>query len=365
MSRTRTYREYRDAGTRCRNGVLTNPPDFDYYRSVCTDETLSGDGYPLDITRSVLNGGILHYSTCPKAFGSGFQNYTCDAIKARQQPFYGHVSLSGVPSDSAVAATVLAKTNPSRPSVDLPVALLELKDFPQLFKTAGKPFLKKVAGANLSYQFGIKPLASDLAKLIMFSDILDKRVIELNRLAERGLYRRIDIGEFEGQQTHNAVVVQSLFAFRERDVTRVTKSTVSGFVKWFPASNNFPKSDASIKSLARKAALGLTVDFSTAWNLIPWSWLVDWCTSAGDFLMANRNIVPSTHGPVQVMRHTKTEHTFPAIGDISACYCTTESKYRMPTTPSPFTAHLPILSGKQMSILGSIGVLSGKSRISR
>jgi hypothetical protein len=246
--------------------------------------------------------------------------------------------------------------------VDLPVALLELKDFPSLLKDSGKFFYKKAAGANLKYQFGIKPLASDLAHMILFADVVNKRAIELNRLAERGLRRRIDIGEYEAEQFHNNVVVQSLFAFRERDVTRKTKQKVSGYVEWKPTAESYPTSPASIRRLAMKAALGLTVDFSTAWNLIPWSWLVDWCSSAGDYFTASRNIVPSTHGPVQVMRHTTTVHTFPAIGDISACNCTTETKTRRRATPTPFSAHLPFLSKKQMSILGSIGLLSGKSR---
>jgi hypothetical protein len=183
----------------------------------------------LSITKSELNGGVINYGTPGGSyFGSWFQNYTCDAIKQRQTPFYGHVSTPGSPSDAFVATTTVAKTNPSRPSVDLPVALFELKDFPQLFKSAGKPFFKKVAGANLSYEFGIKPLASDLAKLIMFSDILDKRVIELKRLAERGLRRRIDVGTYEATQVHNGVVVQSVFTFATRNVTRKTVQKVSG-----------------------------------------------------------------------------------------------------------------------------------------
>jgi hypothetical protein len=366
MARTRTRETFRSGGLAYKNKTKLATPDFVSVREFCIDEQLKGDGFPLHISKYAISGGTMNthvFST--NDFGTFLKNYPVGHVKTRSESITGPAISTGSPSDSFVATQCVAKTNPSRPEMDLPTALFELREFPELFRSSGSKLLQKLAGANLKVEFGIKPLASDLAKLVMFADIVEKRFKELRRLQERGLRRTIRIGSYTHREVQLGVTVESLTYVVYCDITRVTREDVSAFVQWFPTSQ-IPTSDAALRALARKVAYGLTIDFSTAWNLIPWSWLIDWCTSTGDFFEATRNMVPSHHSKVQVMRQIRYESFSPKQSNsqwtMSEIRCKGEKKFRSLADPTPFSAHLPVLSGRQMSILGSIGLLSGKSR---
>jgi hypothetical protein len=240
--------------------------------------------------------------------------------------------------------------------VDLPTAVFELKDLPSLFKSQGDTFYKKAASYNLKYQFGIKPLISDLKSLLLFQHHIAKRERELRKLQESGLRRKVEVFTGSAHETHDRQVNSSLYS-KFAKMNRVTTVRKWGFVEYRPSS--YPLTDPQLRRLAMRAVLGLTIDFSTAWNLIPWSWLVDWCSNVGDFLISNRNIVPCTHGQVLIMRHIKTEvHARDTGGhhSMTPWKCVRETKTRQPVSAS-LSAQLPYLSGKQLSILGSIKAL--------
>jgi hypothetical protein len=334
----------------------------------CTDTISPGDGHFLSVNKFRKEGGVINNH--PWQTSRVFTEYVCDYMTGNAE-LSTHLSTDR-PTDYEVAAITAARTNPSRPETDLPVAVGELKDFPQLFRSALdiirlKSWIKKGANANLAYQFGIAPLISDFNNLMTFSNLLDKRVEELKRLKEKGLRRTIRIGGYSNSVTYGRTF-QSNFASFGGTVTCVTRQLVSGYIKWYPQRNSWPTNGAEIRNLAKRAILGLTVDPSTFWELIPFSWLVDWCSSAGTFLMSTRNIIPATHSPVQVMCTTQSEWTFPSVtnqwGVMSSGRSLVDSKSRNLTSPA-ISAHLPVLSNGQLSILGSIGVLSGNSRIYR
>ena len=185
---------------------------------------------------------------------------------------------------------------------------------------------------------------------------------ELRALGDRGLGRTRVLDNLSITET-KSVTPQSIGVLMSGQQTRTTSVKVWVHVKWHPAPD-FPRTDASLLRLARRAALGLTVDPSTAWELIPFSWLVDWFGSVGDYLAAKRNIVPSYPSTPQVMRHTRTE-TKIRINPVNSCPSFTvtdfssiyETKSRQPTAISAFTAYVPFLSGRQLAVLGSLAVL--------
>jgi hypothetical protein len=240
--------------------------------------------------------------------------------------------------------------------VDLPTAVFELKDLPSLFKNQGDTLIKKGAGLNLKYQFGIKPLISDLKSLLLFQHHVAHREKELRNLQESGLRRKVVVFSGSASSQKNRLINSSLYS-KYAELTRTTQVKKWGFVEYKPSS--YPVTDAQLRRLAMRAVLGLTIDFSTAWNVIPWSWLVDWCSNVGDFLIANRNLVPCTHGQVLVMEHKKTEVTARDAGGhhkMTPWKCVRETKTRKPVSAS-LSAQLPFLSGRQLSILGSIKAL--------
>lgn len=125
-----------------------------------------------------------------------------------------------------------------------------------------------------------------------------------------------------------------------------------------------------LRVLARKAVLGLTFDGSSAWQLIPWSWLINWGISIGDWFKANRNIIPAELDSLTLLKHTRSEYTgdaqggpnlggFGAAWSLSPWQYLVEDKQRIRVTPIP-VAHFPFLSGNQMGILGSLAI-TGKS----
>jgi hypothetical protein len=271
---------------------------------------------------------------------------------------FGHIIVPDQPSDALLAADLLARTNPSRPVVDLPIAIYELKDMPGLLRDEGNKIFRGLAAGHLANQFAIAPLISDLTSLMNFSDEVAKRQRELERLVSGGLRRKRDL--WAGSSTAGPLSIIAQSGDNVTVTLRVDKATqrkVWGYVVWTPDNPKLMKGD--MRAIARKAVLGLTVDFSTAWNAIPWSWLVDWCSNVGDILIAKRNIVGASHGPVQLMTQTTTTAVArqdPITGFVTPGGWKEVSKQRRTVAYVPVDVQLPILNLRQLSILGSIGV---------
>jgi hypothetical protein len=352
--RTRSYSKPGTNGQRYYAGYWQNQENL-VEIGTCVDQILEGNGGSLDITKVQVDGGILN-SRINEPTGTRFVNWRLQALNnLPNDAVFGHVTDPSMPSNSIVAAKLLAETNPSRPVIDLPIAIYELREIPKLLKIEGDTLIKKFGSANLSYQFGWKPLLSDLLGLLNFSDEVDKRQKELEALAEGGLRRKRRLWS-------NSVVgstdrlFQSLGYHCGGTVNKTSSYKKWGFVHWYPT--NVPQFfRADKRSLARRAVLGLTVDFSTAWNAIPWSWLIDWCTNAGDILIANRNIVGATHDNVLIMTSSETTGSWYSDDpNVSNFRMRNTRKQRQRVTSISLDAQLPILSFRQLSILGSIGV---------
>jgi hypothetical protein len=244
--------------------------------------------------------------------------------------------------------------------VDLPIAVYELREIPSLLRKEGRGWLRYLASNNLKYHFGIKPLVNDLINLLNFSDEVNKRHQELNALASSGLRRKRRLWSGSTTGTIHRFISSSQPDTGNAPVDKSTASRVWGFVEWFPdTESKLMKGDR--RALARQVVLGLTVDFSTAWNALPWSWLIDWCSNVGDILIASRNTVGAHHGPIRIMESQTTHGSWTELGNSADIYGLEPAKFRVTTksrrtvTPS-LSAYLPILSLRQLSILGSIGV---------
>lgn len=276
------------------------------------------------------------------------------------------LTVPGSPSDGAAATKILAETNPSRPVVSLPNFINELRELPALIKDAGGPLIRKLADANIRYNFGIAPLASDLYSMINFQSEVDKRQKELQALRDGGLRRKREIFSGVATDSVNRRSMQSVvlpFDYRGEFTVR---EKVWASVSWKPDSN-FPKSNHELMMAARKAVFGFTLDPAVAWEAIPWSWLVDYFSNVGDFLIAKRNIIGATPGNVLVMRQRELEAKWTVVENpiphwkAEECLKTTVTKSRRKSSPTLTTAGLQGLSAKQFSILGSLAILRGKN----
>lgn len=375
MTRTRYAYQPVPSGT---IGKFTSSPDLslgvplNYYSKV-VDEVLPGDSHPFAVTKYSVSGGRIS-KPFTGYYSSWAYNYLCYFSQQGLANLGSYPSLdTGSPSDASVASTVLSKTNPSKAYVDLPVGIAELRELPEIIRTQYAKSIKEAltkgaATSYLTYQFGLKPFVDDMKKMLNFHSRVEKRVKEIKHLQRKGLRRTIDIGGYSATTKYPNTVLQSSVIFITRDVEHVATERVWGHVRYRPAPILLKYSNDQLRALAYRAVLGLTVDFNTAYQLIPWSWLVDWFSNLGDIVESSRNIVPVTHDQPLVMRHVRNEFSFPewtsglaylSPGKVSI---ETKSRKRVPVTLS---VDIPFLTKRQSAILASIAALRGWNPLAR
>jgi hypothetical protein len=290
--------------------------------------------------------------------------YTYDQFRAWAVP--GTLNIA-VPTNKSVA-NLLADTNPARPSVDLPVSILELRDLPRLFKIAGDTFLKKGASSYLNYQFGWKPFLNDLKGILDFHTVVDRRVRQLSALYNKGGSRhRADNGTAFSESTASDGSWQGNPLF----LHRTSSGTAWITVRWIPVRdlrNNIPAKD-ELYEKAFRAAFGLNLNIATVWEALPWSWLIDWFSDVGDYLSVYHNNVDFVPGPCYQMVQQElyagkgpkslpaTSSSWPLLKVDNLSTRTRVIKTRTIVTPSPITGSVPFMTPRQLGILGSLAVL--------
>lgn len=320
------------------------------------DDDSPGLYHPLQIDHKWIKGGLINGKV-------GFTQYKdWRFFSADSFSLYNHADDPGRPTDSELASSWINKTNPSRPYVDLPTFFAELKDLPKLLKLEGDTAIKKAGSANLSYHFGMLPLFSDLDKLTRFQDAIWRRMIDISAVRNGGLVRKQRL--YQGFSSDTRLVLIFPNPSYLAHVNVITKRTCWGVGTWktLPNTINPPDQAGDLYKLARQAVLGLTVDFSTAWNLMPWSWLIDWFSNVGETIENNRNLVNAYPTDLHIMETIETYVTGQDLPSfVSPLQGKHISKTRAPASAASLYAGLPLLSKKQWSILGSIGVTRRKS----
>ena len=358
MVRSRTNESYMPQGTRTRYGWPASSYLVPSLKENCQDLPGPGDCMPFDVNREEHVGGILHSYQDNGYWTATFVNYPVDAHVNGQLGI--NTYFPEEKPDSYYATQAVARTNPSRPYVDVPVTILELGDITQLLKKEGENLISALGGYNLKVQFGVAPLTNDLYKLLDFHDQVSRRVKELNKLkTTKGLRRTVVLDNLSRTEVL-PVVWQSSDAYIDTPTERMSNRIIKGHTRWTPDVDLSKMPEPAQVALAKRAVLGLTVDFATLWEAAPWSWLIDWGFAVGDFLKAKRNIIPATCQSVSLMRHTTSvipipEVEYHGLHKMYGGQVTYERKQRYSAPVAP-TAHFPFLSGNQMGIIASLAV---------
>lgn len=341
-----------------------------------------GGSHPFTLDRVEKRITGFEGTTKQNASDGNYLVYHNYAAPYYQTATFGHLALPALSTDAANATKAFARTNPSRPSIDLPTALVEMRELPELFRWTGKYLIHKGADAFLSYQYGWKPLIRDMHSTMMFSSHFRKRMDEVRRSYDKGgLRSRFSLGSAHATGG-NAVAISSdngdlIQARATINTTRTSWATV----RWYPDNPSLlPIGSVELENAVRRAIGGLTPDLATTWNLIPWSWLTDWFGTMGDFLIANRNYLGYSHSACHVMHKTITTHkytplpykgAYPALNGGEATMTVTSLRRGVSIGPT-VTADVPCLTGQQLSILGALGirrvprgVLSEAERVAR
>lgn len=327
--------------------------------------------HPLSITRS-KNYTWLVTGSSPQQSFSGFP----------QSVAMPHLTDPGQPSDNNLLAEGLALSNPNHPDMSLPVFLFELGDIPKMIRRWGQVLLHKpsfsgrtnlraapraVASSYVEWQFGIAPFIKDVQKLLEFQALTDKKIRELKNLESHPgggtRSRTVYTSDISGGVKSSPAI--SLFNAGSLTYEMITHRRVWVSTRW-RSLVPLPDTDAERRALAVRLAYGLDISLATLWEAMPWSWLFDWFGNVGDVLSLTRGTVPVTHSRSCLMRHTFTGAKIHSVTPLATHSLQVAADPR-PTelkTREPFGGAVPLiefgvplLSGSQLGILGSLAVL--------
>ncbi|UJQ84996.1 MAG: putative maturation protein [Gulmivirus fundivivens] len=344
-----------------------NQTDQHHYSVTCTDQD-AGDHIttnPFDIIRTSTYVGLVNGSN-----GS----WKCeDYAQYNVHPVVAN--LPGVPDDSVAATSALARANPSRPNVDvwafvaelreLPRAVKQLGDYLRKVQSGGKPNSADIASGYLGWTFGWKPLISDLGKLLDFQGAVDKRLDALKRLNSGELNRTVVVYNASAPQgVQSWYVGPSYGSTAQFRVYYRTEQKVWVRVRYAPKNPLPPNGSDEQRDLARSLVFGHQISHETLWNLMPWSWLIDWFSNVGDYIAAHNNRLGLTATDIAVMRHTRQfVDRVDKLSGPSDCELTQsekptwERKRRSRYVGNPVIKfQLPFLDLGQLSILSALAV---------
>lgn len=364
--RTRSRQSAPEIGTFLINGSPSGSSSFVRTRESCTD----------------VNGQLhtANFFSLSRFDGSGIKLANAKFVGAITTEMVNYVALDfyvyGVsdwagtnPPAPPSASTIAGLTNVNRPEI-VPLSLLQdLYDLPRLLRDAGsilsKPrhllSQKQLANANLMTQFGVFPLISDVRNLLQVQAKINKRYLRLANLYKNGgEHRRVTLSS---PVTSSSRFLNGFDPFglnSNCNATQKVSYDCWATCKWqlLSAPPSYPNYE-ELRSKALRITLGLTPRglAEGAWDLVPWSFLVDWFTDAHYYFLERLGSVSVVPDTICYMVH-KTMHTeFIPAGNVQHGGVTlNESKSRTVLGSPSITASLPALSLNDLSILGSLFV---------
>lgn len=285
-------------------------------------------------------------------------------------------------------ATGWSRFRPGKPSADLTVFLAELRDLPRMLKTTAKGFYnlwrsmggsrtgfgpKHVADHWLNTQFGWFPFVNDLRKFYNTTQVLDRRIAQLRRDNGQWIKRGGTVLEEEDVSVSSYAgtmhsPVPSYYALGRSHNTGYTQWTIKTFRKvWFEARFRYwmPWLPQASWEGAAAYMFGLRVSPAVLWEITPWSWLVDWCTNAGDVIENVTSMVYDNLAAKYAYVMGNVRHQVEALsianyvdgGPISNTWVAyAERKRRLPASPFGFGLVSTDFSARQWSILAALGL---------
>lgn len=339
----------------------------------CTDEFGAHDG-AFNAEHVFMTGSVNGTFPPGGTPSRTYSNWVPSGLRVTAGTGVSHLTIPGLPLITDAAVKALSVTNPSRPAVDLPIAILELKDLPDLVRDFGRGLLKRFADGNLRYQFAVKPMLSDLKKLLNFVESIDKQQQILDGFGKGAVIRKATIFRGSAQTSPNTISVvhssPSELQMSARNVLNTTNVHRWGYVLWTPDVPKFSQITGDkeyARRLARDIALGLTLDASTAWELMPWSWLVDWFSNMGDWIASKRSLIPVYPGTPSICTEWRSQQVWSNTNNAAGIKHDTFTFVRNSITKrrekaSAFfpSASLPLLTVRQTGILSSLAVLRSR-----
>jgi hypothetical protein len=311
-------------------------------------------------------------------------------------------TLSSTDSElDALGATAVARCRPTNSPANVAVTIGELisegvpkiavslwqKRFSEAMKA--KEAAKAAGEGNLAYQFGLKPLGQEIGTFAAMVVDADRILKQYLRDAGKVVRRRYEFptketeelttvdagypvyigGPETGSLNPNLSTAQLNSVKILRQVTQ--RRWFSGaFTYYLPAWYGAGQS-ASEYALLAKEILGLDIDGDVVWNLMPWSWAIDWFSNVGDVISNRQSEMDD--GLIMrygyMMEHTIVKDTYIreyprafryGLPMSSHVTLVSETKLRRRANPFGFGLNWDGLNSFQKSILASLGITKWK-----
>lgn len=288
------------------------------------------------------------------------------------------LTTSAHPSDLELqgkGTTAIARCAPTNPSTNLLTLMGEIgrEGIPAIIgrdSMKERTLIAKNSGSEyLNIEFGWKPLVSDLQSLAR--TVNDSATIWNAYKKGSGMKTRVgyhfpseeDSKSYTGQ---HIPVPSGIFDVGFLQGTtmqyRSRKTWFKGAFKYYvPEPKGFSGKMDHWQSEASKL-LGIRLTPDTVWNLSPWTWAMDWFANTGDLLTNVSNF--QQDGLVLQYGYAMAEETlqtFTAAGTQGTSRSTTRFREqkrakRIPANPYGFSATLSTLTGRQLAIIGALGL---------
>jgi len=248
---------------------------------------------------------------------------------------------------------------------------------------------RNIGSEYLNVVFGWEPFVRDLQKIYRLWQEIDKRLAQLVRENGKSIRRKATVLEdrTSTQTTTNynfpwANVYGAVPSFGT-GWTHYTHIATTYTRVWFSAAFQYYIPDIGSSrwtQKARRALFGVQPTPELLWNVLPWSWLVDWFSNVGDTIsnLHDGAVENLTVRNSFIMKHTVTQDIYHAhvhrnpqnspgnawdgVDHPFNSHYTKDEKIR-DGGGNPFGLHvqLPSLSGRQLGILAALGI--SRSRV--
>ncbi|DAD49966.1 maturation protein [ssRNA phage Zoerhiza.2_27] len=381
---------YRERVTTSPGGTATDPSGLlpDEHQGVTTMLTQwmvdvdNNPGHPNPLTAVRYQDIVGAYSGPSGYYTTHRWLFNCDI-----SPYFGPARVE-LPSANLVLSAGLAATNPSKPQIDLPVFVYELKDLPGMIHSSWGKLLKitphpekisiasaskrggRIGNSAVEYNFGWAPLINDLKGLVNIMPNIDKRFNELKGLKDTGVLAKSGPSfrnDFTFYRDRYCVNLYGAYAQCHVHMHAFEKTWSS--IHWVADNQKALQStpDADLHDIAQRAILGQNASLASVWEALPWSWLADYFSNVGDLVNGQRNSVGAHPDGMCVMTSIGCDvvgleqFAGPAGGSLAGLGGKVISKYRGGYSLVYPEARLPFLNASQLTTLSSIAVNIGQN----
>ena len=286
--------------------------------------------------------------------------------------------------------------SPTKPSVDLGQFLAEIREIPKMLYTSALHFVqlwrsirnrpqtlrllrgnfyqRQIASEWLNTQFGWVPFLGTVVDFIKAMNNLNKRITWLQRNNRKWIRRGGPVDTTESERILAKFLKPSLIrpsvssVFKDRGTVTVTERVTKSV--WFSAYMKYYIPNIKIwygETKLLKLIMGLEITPALLWELVPFSWLIDWGANVGDVLanwrdnfeynLVSRNafIMGKTQNDVVIT----TDRTLGSHVNHGEWIYRFSRQQREEASPFGFGVRFQDLSAWRVSILAALGITKG------